>query len=1412
MKNTYLTLRCLFFLALFVLPFSVKSQSFADYSFSVIPDGVYTYLRQPNKILTGVDASITDGEVFNNVDIGFDFYYLGQRFTKVSVSGKGFLVLGQQLTSSHKDNSFTNTTLRNMVAPLWDDLTKLTGDVPSSIYKDNVTYDGVKCFIIEWSGYRWGVNQYGQISLQARLYEDGRIALVYQNFTNQGESSRSASAGISGPNANQFLSIRFKGFTTDHKNKALTPLADHQLLPEGEEESRNWTRPAGSESFIVHFVFTPVSTSIAAPSNLKVLRANNYKAHLSWNAAPDVESYAIYRKLQSSSDFVYQATVVGTTYIDPSILESSKSYIYQVYSLKGKKGNYAEATSSICSTGLTYLDGLQAHYKLDGNGRDETGDNPGILVGNPSYTKGSDNLFHSGLAFNGTSQYLTTANPIPSNLQSSPFTISFKFKASPTATRGRMVSFGDEQYGMSSKLAKDIFIDHNGLLSFGIKNGSNQLVYITTPAGIRYDNGQWYTVTATFSTTNGMKLYVNGVSKVTSTVNKSLTGFLGNGNWRVGFDMGDYYKGDLDELYIFNRELSSLEVDAIAKSAVTKTATYTDFSCVGASITLTGPSDGDSYAWTGPNNFTSTQRNSSFTMAPEKTGTYKLVVTKANSCIDIYYAEIPSYDDIAKALWTGNENSAFDNPENWCGGILPPVGLTRNIVKPSLLGNNPVINNATSVGKIKVNNEAILSVGSNGNLSVDDLEIVDGGNVKITGDGNLSINNLIINNGEIDAADGKVTFTTSTPVSISSGFFTLGSIKHLQLTNAAKITLTSPLALSGTLTALDNSELLSNSHLTIKATESSQGQIRPLSVGAKISGQVTVENFVAGGSQDPYRTYRMISSSVYDNGSALPSLRTYNVSQLHDDMIITGEGGSINGFDENIQNRPSAWTYEDNQYVPIPRINTNIGVGKGIYVYYRGDKTNLANKLYGPYPNVESRAMNFSGLLNQQDVVVNINNTSVSGYALLGNPYASPIGVKNLAKTNLGNTYWTFDPSVRNYVTYTDDIVVNSATDIIGVGQAFFVDIIGANATVTFKESDKVDGLPVAPSHVLESNSSAQQMAIDSFSMLSSLNTRNILRLEMKSLVSYGRDEIAVVFENGGDANYTNKDAEHWDGEQVNLSSLSADGKKLAINFMPELVGGGSIKLFAKAATSGNYIIQFNTSEYYSAQQIKLNDKYLGTSVLVFSGMNYQFAIDLSNPTTYGGDRFSLTFEPLEVLPVKLDNFVANKEGDRVKLSWKTVGEKLDDTFNVFRTDHGGFKAFLGTVKANNSLAYSLVDAKPSIGNNYYELLSANSSGEDKLLASTSVNFTIGAQNIIYPNPFKEILTVKVADIKPGSYTIQLVDLVGKRMMSETASAQKLRDGYVLNTIELNSGVYVVKVSPVGKGSYVFSGVMVKGD
>jgi hypothetical protein len=185
-----------------------KAQTITNYSLTST-SGTFTALSGANS-LSGTGT--TDEGYWNDIAIGFDFWYMGNRYTTVSASTNGWLTLGAAITNATSTNNLsTGGAPRPVIAPLWDNLNIQAGS--------NVTYltsgtAGSRIFTLQYVNVKWTSGASGNtISFQVKLYEStGKIVFVYRRETGS-VSSASASIGISASatGSGKYLSLNGTG-------------------------------------------------------------------------------------------------------------------------------------------------------------------------------------------------------------------------------------------------------------------------------------------------------------------------------------------------------------------------------------------------------------------------------------------------------------------------------------------------------------------------------------------------------------------------------------------------------------------------------------------------------------------------------------------------------------------------------------------------------------------------------------------------------------------------------------------------------------------------------------------------------------------------------------------------------------------------------------------------------------------------------------------------------------------------------------------------------------------------------------------------------------------------------------------------------------------------------------------------
>ncbi len=688
---------------------------------------------------------------------------------------------------------------------------------------------------------------------------------------------------------------------------------------------------------------------------------------------------------------------------------------------------------------------------------------------------------------------------------------------------------------------------------------------------------------------------------------------------------------------------------------------------------------------------------------------------------------------------------------------------------------------------------------------------------KTSGTQNLNLaGNFSVNGGTFGSGAGDVNYTFSGTTQSLANAGTVIEFKNVVFNGGTK-TMTGgsfAVATNGVLTLGNNTILNSDGHLTILSSASSSGRIAPIPSGSNLSeirGNVIVQRFITGGAQDPYRTYRMISSPIYDNGNA--GNRTYSYSQFIDDMIITGSGGTTNGFDASPLNNASAWVYSGS-FQDVTNINTSLSVGKSAYIYYRGNKLNPSTKLNSPYADPESIVMDFEGVLNQQNVAVTLN----AGGNLVGNPYASSIDWNSagITKSNLfNNVIRIWNPTKRSYATYNGSVGVPEgvASNIIPAGQGFFVQAATGGGTLTFSESAKVSAqaAPLLMSTPVKGGLELQKLAVnDNSNFVTQAAPATELRVTLSPNVANGySEETAVVFQAGRSANYiASEDATYVHnysatdgGQKVFLSSLSSEERDLVINYMPEVASGSAVKLHVNSYNAGgDYQLKVSYKDVPAGYTLKLRDNFLSTVTTVENGDTYSFNVDKTKANSFGGNRFSLSFEG-STLPVKYESFTAAKTNQGVLVKWSTATEINNNRFEVERAgDDKVYEKLHTELPKGNGSSYSYVDRNPLIGNNYYRIIQFDNDNVQTKTDPKVVNYTgdiNAAADVVsvFPNPVISNFTVKYnGTLKASQQTLKVVSTTGQVLLTKNVSKNQLLSGHELDISGYASGLYVVEI------------------
>jgi hypothetical protein len=287
------------------------------------------------------------------------------------------------------------------------------------------------------------------------------------------------------------------------------------------------------------------NTPPTAPTDLSAT-PGNAQVNLSWTATPGATGYIVRRATVSGGPYADIAAPAVSAFGDTG-LNNSTTYYY-IVSATNNFGN--SASSSQVST--TPTRDLVGHWRFDeasgSLATDASGNhNPGTLVNSP--TRVSGKLGTGALQFSAASQqYITVANSSSLNSPVRSITIAAWVNATDWSGNRRILQKGnsDNQYRLLAE---------GGVLKFHL-NGVDTLTAPLPPTAT------WVHVAATWEGST-MTIYTNGVTQTSAgaggtlaTTSDPLAIARKNGSGVSG----DYFNGRLDDVRIYNRALSGLEI------------------------------------------------------------------------------------------------------------------------------------------------------------------------------------------------------------------------------------------------------------------------------------------------------------------------------------------------------------------------------------------------------------------------------------------------------------------------------------------------------------------------------------------------------------------------------------------------------------------------------------------------------------------------------------------------------------------------------------------------------------------------------------------------------------------------------------------------------------------------------------
>lgn len=326
-----------------LLPAAAMAQSSANYAFSTATDGSLSDMSSGTTQL--VAASVDDG-VSPVLPIGFDFYFLGTRYSQFSASSNGFLRLGP--TAVTGTTYALGTASTPLIASLGSDLvTSGTGRVH---YKVEGTAPN-RVLVVEFLNMHivFSATPTPDGTSQIRLYEStGVIELVY------GGMVRNASQGFQNglpPQHIGFSNGSAAGTlaTIDTSNGLSTAAPTPNQFTLGQPMSSLNSSSQGQRRV---YRFSPPLPS--APTDLSFTAVTPVGMTLNWSDSANELAYAVLRSTDGTTFSQVASLPANTTSFPVSGLQPATSYSWRVFAVS--EGAFSTALAGTQATATAGAD------------------------------------------------------------------------------------------------------------------------------------------------------------------------------------------------------------------------------------------------------------------------------------------------------------------------------------------------------------------------------------------------------------------------------------------------------------------------------------------------------------------------------------------------------------------------------------------------------------------------------------------------------------------------------------------------------------------------------------------------------------------------------------------------------------------------------------------------------------------------------------------------------------------------------------------------------------------------------------------------------------------------------------------------------------------------------------------------
>lgn len=548
----------------------------------------------------------------------------------------------------------------------------------------------------------------------------------------------------------------------------------------------------------------------------------------------------------------------------------------------------------------------------------------------------------------------------------------------------------------------------------------------------------------------------------------------------------------------------------------------------------------------------------------------------------------------AGTLNTGAFTVNMEGIVNGSAGFLNPTLGTINFNGNSNINHLPVASgsNAAGINMYRLNK----TINYSGNLSTRDLHIEGTSTLNITGD--LALNATVASTGRKGEGALSVSGTTSFTGTNAATVSGTNNFNTVNISNSGTVTFdaASVTSVGGTITLGSQGKMTNNGSFTLRHNATERASIAALTNNCAVNGNITVEQYVSTATPGWY-----FLGGITKGNAVMDLMTEMNYRGVPGAPTFYGTGNPTIFFHNEANNTAGGWTKAATQTASLRRPHR-------IYLdanFFSARQSKF--KTTGPIMVGDSANQTFTTGETYPFTLTRTPANTYAGFNLVHNPYPSNILLDNTSNwtlTNVSPTFHFWDGVAMTYTTVNR----TSATKVIPMGQAFFVQATGASPVLRLAEAAKT----ATAASIMRVPAPAQAINIT----IGDANTR-------------WKDYAKVVFDNTASVAYDDQqDADNLNGGVYDVFTL-ADGHNLTDNLMAlpqtnETIGIGYAAPFNAGAMVN---LTLNGVSQLNDYNVVLVDNYTGSMTNVTEGMVYSFMhTGISGQTIT--DRFVLMLQP----------------------------------------------------------------------------------------------------------------------------------------------------------------------------------------